>query len=567
MRCISIKNAKVNNLKNVNVDIPLNQLVVFVGKSGSGKSTLAADVIIGGFLTKNENTLVPEEPALFRQRVSIPSGNMTVAHFLNHSIPVKDECVSRRLISIVKSGNRRILALLTDIAAILEMDGINCGKCVSELSLTIFNKIRFLKFLEESTAKLLIIDELAAGMSYAEARKVVLVFRKLVNAGYSVLAAEHSMPIIDASDYVVEMGPGAGTKGGSVVFSGVTSDYKKTKGYRAAAAATSQRLAERKIERRTLKIENINFRNLNLRAFSVPSNCIVNICGLAGTGKSSLLDIIYRAYDKSASAWKNRQGIDGKIGGKSYVRRPHFVEQTPIGANSMSTPATYTKIMDILRDMFAQSDDSVLNGYTASDFSYNSDGGCKTCGGKGVRELSISNETVFNSCSACKGSRYRDDVNKVLLRGMSIGRMLSLPCGDLIECKFDRKTLMEKIGFIVDVGLSYLTLGQPSPTLSGGESQRIKITKELAKKLGDRSLFLLDTPSRGLHATDFERIFLVLRKLVSKNNSVIIGDNNPYFIRNADWVVYLDNNGIAYQGPSSKLPEKMTKTLGMESVK
>lgn len=562
MQYIKITDANANNLKNVSIKLPLNQWITFVGKSGSGKSTLA-DVIFSGRMSESENVCVPVEAALFRQKVSIPSGSQTVFAYLGLQRQAKSKMLGEAISEYpygnhLASGELLIYATKTMGVAFLQ-----CDTPLSELSLTIFNKVRFIRFLLKNTAGLLIVDELASGMCYSEAKSAAMVLREAVKTGYSIIAIEHSLPMIEASDYIVEMGPGAGAEGGTVIFAGGIRDYLESEHYKGMLSDISNILPPNKIDRKLLKIEKIDYHNLRVSKFSMPTNCIVNVCGLAGSGKTSLLDIVFRAFDKSSNAWKNRTGINGEITGKAYIRRPHFVDQTPIGSNSMSTPATYIKIMDILRNLFAQLPESRARGYSISEYSYNSAGGCVQCGGKGVKETVIGEETIFEPCSACNGSRYRDEINEIVIEGLSIGAMLQLPCGSLTQQCPDRKVLKEKLNFIVDVGLSYLTLGQPSPSLSGGESQRIKITKELAKKLGDRSLFILDTPSRGLHPSDFDKVFIMMRRLVSKNNSMLIADNNPYFVRNADWLIVLDENRIAFQGYPSKLPLKLTSKLGL----
>ena len=567
MQHIKITNARANNLKNVSLELPLNQWIAFVGKSGSGKSTLAANVIFGGYLSKREDVLVPVDVALFRQKVIMPIGTKTISTYLGWCNQVTSTSFEQALLRYIKRNKVQYGSLLSYAIKTLGIDQLNCDMPLSELSLTTFNKVRFVKFLLKSTAKLLIIDELASGMSFSEANRTATILRRIVEAGFSIITIEHSLPMIEASDYIVEMGPGAGVEGGMIIFTGATRDYINTERYRGMLSRVSHILPNSKIERRLLKIEEVSYNNLRLSELTIPTNCIVNVCGLSGSGKTSLLDIVFRAFDKSANAWKNRIGIDGEISGKAYIRRPHFVDQTPIGSNSMSTPATYTKIMDILRDTFAQLPESNAKGFSVSEYSYNAEGGCNQCGGKGVNEIVVEDEVLFEPCSACKGSRYREEINEILIGGLSIGAMLQLPCEALAQQCPDRKTLVEKIGFIVDVGLSYLTLGQPSLSLSGGESQRIKITRELAKKLGDRSLFILDTPSRGLHVDDLENIFVMMRRLVAKNNSMLIADNNPYFIRNSDWIIYLDHNGIAYQGLPSKLPKKFAIELGLEGLR
>lgn len=563
---IKITNANSNNLKNVNLELELNKWISFVGKSGSGKSTLAANVIFGGYLSKQDNIIVPVDVDLFRQKVSIPNNAQTIASYIgwrkqSTMLTLKDELLNRRINEDGVSLDVLLYALKT-----LAIDLLHGDTPITALSLTTFNKVRFIKFLQKTTAKLLIIDELASGMSFAESKQTATILRKLIENDYSIITIEHSLPMIEASDYIVEMGPGAGVDGGMITFSGATNNYIETERYKEIKSQMLLLLPQNTVERRLLKIENINYNNLNLPIFSMPTNCIVNVCGTVGSGKTSLLDIVFRAFDKSANAWKNRTGVDGEISGKGYIRRPHLVDQTPIGNNSMSTPATYTKIMDILRDLFAQLPESQAKKYTVSQFSYNSDGSCPKCGGKGVEEIKVDEETIFKPCGGCRGSRYCDEIDAIMIDGLSIGAMLKLPCGVLAQKCPDRKTLVEKIGFIVDVGLSYLTLGQPSPSLSGGESQRIKITKELAKKLGDRSLFILDTPSRGLHADDLGSVFAMLRRLVAKNNSMLIADNNPFFVRNSDWVIVLDENRLAYQGYPSMIPKKYIAQLGLEGA-
>ena len=558
---ISVLNACANNLKKVSLMLPLNKWITFVGKSGSGKSTLA-DVILEGSLSENDCVHIPSgiKSALFRQKFPIPHGDKTAADYLGFEVAPSLRTLGDFL--RIKSDSRKI-AFFT--AKIFGLEYLQGNVPLYKLSFTTFNKVRFVKFLLESNADLLIIDELASGMSYQEAKLSSEVLKEAVKRGCSVIAIEHSLPMIEASDYIVEMGPGAGTEGGTVIFSGDINDYLKSKHYISILSNAFNVLPVRKIDHRLIKIEEVDYHNLQLRNFSMPINCIVNICGLSGSGKTSLLDVIYRALDKSADAWQKRTGIKGEVKGKAYIRRPHIVDQTPIGNNSMSTPATYTKIMDILRDMFSQLPESKNRGYSVSEYSYKSKGRCVQCGGRGVREKSLGEEIIFELCPMCKGRRYKNDINEITIDGMSIGDMLQIPCVDLAKKNLKRTNLIEKLNFIIDVGLSYLTLGQPSLSLSGGESQRIKITKELAKKLGDRSLFILDTPSRGLHPDDFNKVFTMLRRLTEKNNSILMADNSPYFIRNSDWLIILDKNSVIFQGLPSSLPANISRRFGIRN--
>lgn len=559
MKYISVRNANNNNLKDVRIDIPLRQYVVFVGKSGSGKSTLAADVIVGGALVNSPNVKVPVQPALFRQRVEVPKNADTVRQYLSGNTRGGTTVLN----FLLNSKTVDNAALISEVAKTIGIGGIKLNSSVSGLSLTEYNKLRFIKLLIQTKSTILVEDELAAGMSFFEAEALSVALKLLVDNGYSILAIEHSLPLIAKADFVVEMGPDAGTRGGKVMFCGSLEEYKSTDSWKKTVTALNKTLPAVKPNRRYLKICSIDYHGLQIPELTFPSSCVVNIIGASGTGKSTLLDIVFRSFDKSVNAWKNRDGINGEIGGKSYVRRPYLIDQSPIGNNAMSSPATYTKIMDILRDLYAQTALSNNLKYTSADFSYNSTGKCEACGGRGVVEISTESDTLFDTCRICKGKRFRKDLDKVLVEGLTIGDVLKSPCGDLSSKFVTRKTLRSKIGFISDVGLSYLTLGQPSTSLSGGESQRIKITRELAKKLGDRCLFILDTPSKGLHTLDFAYVLNMLRRLTNKNNSVLICDNNPYFIKNSDWVVFLDNGKIIYEGIPGSLPIKIKNKLGI----
>lgn len=564
MQTIRIVNADRNNLKNVSLQLELDQWITFIGKSGSGKSTLA-NIIFEGSSCVNKEVYVPVEASIFRQKVSIPNGTKGVFSYFGLRKNSENDLLGDALLAhLEKKGHTENRNLISYILEAFEIGFLKCSMQLSELSLSTFNKVRFLKFLLKNTAKLLIVDELASGMCYSEAKTAAMVLKRLVKEGYSLITIEHSIPMILESDYIVEIGPGAGINGGTIVFEGKVNEYIKSKNYKRIISDISNVLPLNKVNRKMLKIEDIEYHNLRIPMFKMPVNCVVNVCGLLGSGKSSLLDIVFRAFDKSSNAWKNREGINGEVSGKDYIRRPHFVDQIPIGSNSMSTPATYTKIMDILRDLFSQLPESKEHGYSVSNFSYNSVGGCTTCGGKGVSETFIDDEIILTPCPVCNGTRYLNDINKIKIGGLSIGAMLQLSCEELITKCPDKEMLKKKLGFICDVGLPYLTLGQSSLSLSGGESQRIKITKELAKKLGDRSLFILDTPSRGLHPGDFSNILLMMRNLVKKNNSILIADNNPFFVRNADWLIFLDNNHIIFQGYSSELPPELASKLGLE---
>ena len=559
---VIVRNASVNNLKNVSISIPLSKYVVFTGKSGSGKSTLAVNVIMAGYLNKSQDVVVPKKPALFAQRIEMPSKSKSLEAFLG--IKKCDSAGTLRdFIADVKTVIDK--DVLLQIVELLSIDELLMNRNVSHMSMTEYNKCRFVKMLIHTDAKLLIVDELSATMTYEDTENIALVYKLLVKNGYSLFIIDHSLSIIRHSDYVIEMGPEAGSGGGNVIFQGEFKKFQKSSSWKKMIEAYNKGNGCQKGLSKKLKIHDITYRNMKELSLELPLHGIVSICGGMGAGKSSILDIIFKACDKSPMAWKNREGVMGEIEGKSNLRRPYIIDQSPIGKNAMSTPATYTKIMDSLRKIYVDLCDPST--FTVSDFSYNAKGKCAICGGKGYKEIALDDEVIYERCPSCQGKRFNNHTLEIKDGNLDIGDTLNITCRELYSLfKVDnkKKIITEKIQFLNDVGLSYLALGQPSGTLSGGESQRIKIAKELSKKLGDRCLFILDSPAKGLHVLDLPKIISVLRKLVEKNNSIIISENSPYFLRNSDWLIYLDNGKLIYQGKPDGLPKRYKEKLGME---
>lgn len=559
MRYITVRNASLNNLKNVSIQIPLGKYVVFVGKSGSGKSTLAVNVVMSGFMKKLQDVAVPLEPVLFKQKAFIPNSNQTIGVFLG----ISSECIEDFINNNKKFNDSKKL-LFKELVHILGLEKTNTKDLIRELNLTKYNKVRFLKMLLKTNAELLIVDELGAGLSINEATCIAKCFRLLVDYGYSILSVEHAVPIIENSDYVIELGPDAGEYGGLVTFEGDTFEYRKTVRWREIKELLNvAETAHNKLSK-GISVSDINYHSFNHLDISIPFSGIVTVCGPSGAGKSSLLDIIFRACDKSASAWKNREGIDGTIEGKNNLRRPYMIDQVPIGNNAMSTPATYTNIMESLRNIYLNAAIEGHLEFEKGDFSFNSSGQCAKCKGRGNFEIKVDDELIYEVCDSCGGKRYNEHSLSVKESGLSIGDVLSSSCLDLFEIYSKdnkKKILAEKIDFINKIGLSYLRLGQPSGSLSGGESQRIKITKELSKKLGDRCLFILDSPAKGLHMLDLPCVMESLKKLIAKNNSVVIAENNPYFVSMSDWIIYLQDGKIMYEGTPENCPKKLLKGL------
>lgn len=540
---IKINNVSINNLKNISIEIPINKYVCLVGKSGSGKSTLAVNVIYSGFYNKNINIDIDIKPFLFSQKVSIPSTNKTI-----------DEYLGKR------NGNALTDNLIDDIVKLLNLKSIDFNTNIEHLSLIVYNKVRFLKFLYSiDDEKLLIIDEIGSGLCHKEAQNIIKIYRLLIGCGFSIIGIEHSITMIVNSDHIIELGPDAGKDGGAITYSGNTTSYLNSDNLFSQTIKHNIEFSNSNSKTLKLEFEKLNYLTFKDISFHIPLNSLVCIAGTSGSGKTNLLKVVNKLIDKSSGSWKNRIGVEcSNINGKNYIRRPHTVTQDPIGSNCSSIPLTYIGLMDDLRDFYAENF-KLKSGL----FSFNGLGNCEHCNGKGYEAKKYNREIVYQKCILCDGKRYNQEILKKIIDNYSIGDILLKTTGECIDI-FDKWNISNhKLKFLKDMGLSYLMIGQPTITLSGGESQRVKIAKELSKKLGDRSVYLLDTPSRGLHVSDIKNLTDVFQLLIKKNNTVVIADNHPFMIMKSDYIIYLEDSEIKYFGYPKELPTVLKEKLGL----
>lgn len=432
---IIVRNAHANNLKHVDVDIPLGKLVAVVGKSGSGKSSFVYDILYKAS---------------------------------------QGEKVDVRI-----QGLPRVVVLEQRVKAAREMS----------LCETSAEKLRD-ALRETRKGDLLIVDEPCAGMAKEDRINVLTLLRSVIQKGASVLVVEHSKDIIVHADYVIEFGPESGSKGGEIVFQGPIKKYRNantpTSMYvfsNKAATIGYERSPNKKaksMQRKSLTIKGITKHHLHQFDFQLPLSRLVCVTGRVGTGKTSLLSVVYGALAKDRNAWKVRENFSS-IEGKTNVRRAYFVDQTPLSTISTSTPATYVGVWTVIRDVMKKLPRN--------------------------KQKNLSQMTIDNA----------------------------------VQKFSDYPIVVRKLGFLQEVGLGYLELGQKSNTLSGGEAQRVRLAKILSKKLGDRCVYVLDTPSRGLHLSDLPVLVRVLQKIIDKNNTVLIAENREELIQNCDEVVHLKN--------------------------
>lgn len=445
---------------------------------------------------------------------------------------------------------------------------------VSRLSAGELQWLRILSALKDVKAGMLVLlDEPTAGMCKCDSDNVVSLCQDLVKQGCTVVVVEHSPVFMAKADYILEFGPGGGADGGRLVFSGTRDMFlrKETTMQKALLELINGYPNRNSRARPSVKVQGTKQYGLGHMTLALPERKWTCIAGPIGVGKSGCIDIVYRGLDKSPGAWIGRIGL-GKMTGHNNIRRPHLVDQGPIGLNSHSIPMTYIDAMNELRKLFASMPTAQKAGFGLEHFSFNTEAGrCVQCSGYGFVEVLLSGESYWQPCGQCGGLRYRKEVSQIEYKGLSIGRILKLTVSEAEDLFADQPLLARKLNFLNRVGLGYLVIGQPSNSLSGGEAQRVKVARQLAKKLGDRTLYLLDTPSRGLSLVDSFFMVNVFRELAVRN-TVIIADNHAHFVRECDWLIVLQSTakGVdqVYGGPPADTPSKVLESItGLSELK
>lgn len=401
---------------------------------------------------------------------------------------------------------------------------------------------------------LYVLDEPSIGMHPRDTARLMNILFKLRNLGNTVVVVEHDPDIIRQADTIIEMGPLAGEQGGNLIFSGVVKDMLKSDSsltgkylsgkikFPEKKSPENSKSASKKIIQKAITILNPRKHNLVLKEVSFPLNCITVITGVSGSGKSTLIhEVLFDYLQKIFSGYSSTVGNFEKIEGLEHVDSVQLVDQSSIGKSSRSTPATYTKAFDAIRDLFSQTQMSKQMGWKPGWFSFNVSGGrCETCEGEG--EVTVDMQflpDVHLECEACKGTRYKKETRNVLFNGKSIVDVLSMTIDEAIDFFKDHKRVINKLITLQKVGLGYLRLGQPSNVLSGGESQRVKLAAHLEQKLNSKTLFIFDEPTTGLHLHDISKLIQCFRELVNDGHSVLIIEHNLHIISIADWIVDL----------------------------
>ncbi|MHB8830796.1 MAG: excinuclease ABC subunit UvrA, partial [Patescibacteria group bacterium] len=391
-----------------------------------------------------------------------------------------------------------------------------------------------------------ILDEPSIGLHQRDNEKLIQTMKRLRDIGNTVIVVEHDEAVMQAADFIVDVGPGAGEYGGEIVAAGSLAEIKRHKESITGAYLQGKKKiaipkARRKGNNRNLTVRGATEFNLKNVDLKLPLGKFICVTGVSGSGKSTLvLDILGRALSASFYHSKDLPGAHKKIEGMEHLDKVVSVDQSPIGRTPRSNPATYTGVFTGIRDLFTDIPEAKMRGYDAGKFSFNVKGGgrCEACGGDGYVKIEMQFlSDVYVECSECHGKRYNAEALEIHYREKNIADILDMSVEEARRFFVDQPLIYEKLSVLHEVGLGYIRLGQPATTLSGGEAQRVKLATELSRRATGRTLYILDEPTTGLHFDDIQRLLQVLNALVDKGNTVLVIEHNLDVIKCADWVV------------------------------
>ncbi|GFJ92871.1 hypothetical protein Prum_065130 [Phytohabitans rumicis] len=399
---------------------------------------------------------------------------------------------------------------------------------------------------------LYVLDEPSIGLHQRDNHRLIETLVRLKNLGNTLIVVEHDEDTIRTADWVVDIGPGAGEHGGKIVHSGsveglLASEESVTGAYLSGRRSIpTPGMRRMQIPGRELVVQGAREHNLKNLTVSFPLGQLIAVTGVSGSGKSTLVnDILYAVLANQINGARLVPGRHTRITGMDNVDKVVGVDQSPIGRTPRSNPATYTGVFDHIRKLFAETTEAKVRGYGPGRFSFNVKGGrCENCAGDGTIKIEMNFlPDVYVPCEVCKGARYNRETLEVHYKGRTISEILEMPIEEASTFFEPIPAIHRHLKTLVDVGLGYVRLGQPAPTLSGGEAQRVKLASELQKRSTGRTVYVLDEPTTGLHFEDIRKLLRVLESLVDKGNTVIVIEHNLDVIKTADWMIEMGPYG------------------------
>ncbi|HJV44681.1 MAG TPA: excinuclease ABC subunit UvrA [Bacillota bacterium] len=456
----------------------------------------------------------------------------------------KEMTIARLILKEIQSR----LGFLRDVG----LDYLSLGRAAGTLSGGEAQRIRLATQIGSSLMGVLyILDEPSIGLHQRDNARLIKTLEHMRDLGNTLIVVEHDEDTMLAADYIIDIGPGAGVHGGTVVSQGNPGEVMADE-----ASLTGQYLSGRKfipvpLERRKpngkwIEVKGAKENNLKNVNIKFPLGVFTCVTGVSGSGKSTLVnEILLKVLARDLNRAKAKPGAHRKIEGLEHLDKVINIDQSPIGRTPRSNPATYTGVFDDIRDVFAQTNEAKVRGYKKGRFSFNVKGGrCEACRGDGIIKIEMHFlPDVYVPCEVCKGKRYNRETLDVKYKGLNISEVLDMTIEDAVEFFKNIPRIQRKLQTIYDVGLGYMKLGQPATTLSGGEAQRVKLASELHRRSNGRTLYILDEPTTGLHIHDIDRLLKVLQRLVEVGDSVLVIEHNLDVIKTADYLVDLGPEG------------------------
>jgi excinuclease ABC subunit A len=493
---------------------------------------------------------------------ALPIGELAKL-LLTLELSERDEQIAQR---IVKEVNAR-MGFLLDVG----LDYLALDRASATLAGGEAQRIRLATQIGSGLVGVLyVLDEPSIGLHQRDNHRLLETLLRLRNLGNTLIVVEHDEDTIRAADWVVDIGPRAGEHGGNIVVSGtveelLASPESLTGAYLSGRESIPVPVHRRKRDRsREVAVKGASEHNLRGVDVAFPLGCLVAVTGVSGSGKSTLVnDILYKALARELNGARTVPGKHTRITGMQHLDKVVHVDQGPIGRTPRSNPATYTGVFDHVRKLFAQTTEAKIRGYQPGRFSFNVKGGrCEACSGDGTIKIEMQFlPDVYVPCEVCHGARYNTDTLQVHYKGKTIAEVLDMPIEEGAEFFAPVPAIHRHLKTLVDVGLGYVRLGQPAPTLSGGEAQRVKLATELQRRATGRTIYVLDEPTTGLHFEDIRKLLGVLTRLVDTGNTVIVIEHNLDVIKTADWVIDLGPEGgaggglVVATGPPEKIAD------------